>query len=711
MFFLSSRPGRRIWRGRLLVAATIAIGIVAPTAQSVRAQELSPRGTIELISDKRVAPAGATFWLALKLSVAAGWHTYWKNPGDSGDATRITWKLPKGFEASSLRWPIPEAIPVGPMMNYGYSGEVLLLSEIRVPAEDTGSHVISADVSWLACQEVCIPENGSASIKVDIGDVAEPSPHAPQLAAAVARLPQQSPWQANLSVEAGTAKLMLLGAGLDPAHITTLRFFPDEWGVLDHAAPQPLSWNGTTPTLSLQRGDLKDKPMERLSGLVVVEEKIEGAAVRHGFEIATAAANGAGESASPSARAGEPADSSLSLWQAVLFALFGGAILNLMPCVFPVLSMKAVAVSAHGGLNLQSQRRQGLAYLAGVLTTFSILAAALILLRASGLALGWGFQFQSPAFVLTMAALFFALGLSLSGVFLIGTSITNIGSSKASTPGLIGSFFTGVLASVAATPCTAPFMGGAIGFALSQPAIITVAVILALGIGFALPMVALSFSSVFARLLPRPGAWMETMKQALAFPLYASAGWMVWVLSLQSGSGGVLAAIVVLLAVGFAAWLLGEPTRVGLASKIAAACVVIAAGLYSYRQLDTQSADTLSPGGHETAERFSQRRLDELLAQGKPVFVNFTAAWCITCKVNERMALSSAAFFEALRSSGTTYLKGDWTKQDPEITSVLQKFGRAGVPLYLHYSGSGSRPEVLPQLLSESSVPKQLTVK
>ncbi len=667
---------------------------------------------IELIADKRVAAPGQTFWVALRQKIVPGWHTYWRNPGDSGEPTKITWSLPEGFTASDIHWPVPDAIPVGPLLNHGYSNEVLLLTQITVPQSAEGRVTLSADSTWLVCKEICIPETGKASVDITIASPAQVSQDAVTLTHAVSKLPKEAPWQAYVSADETSVRLTLSDAGLDPGRVAKLHFFPDEWGPIAFAAKQTVSWDSGSPTLVMARGDLKDKPVDALKGLLVIDEDTGDGVVRHGFEVSAKAGPTGGQSITALQLAGPSGGSGVGLWQALVFALLGGAILNLMPCVFPVLSLKALSLTKHAAAGHSEARRQGLSYFAGVMTSFAVLAAVLLALRGAGEALGWGFQFQSPAFVLAMAALFFALGLSLSGVFLIGTSITNTGSALASQGGIKGSFFTGVLASVASTPCTAPFMGAAMGFALSQPAVTATSVILVLGIGFALPIVALSFTPALARLLPRPGAWMETMKQVLAFPLYASAGWMVWVLSIQAGSSGVLAAVVVLLAIGFATWLLGDVKRATGAGKIAAAVVVLAAAVGGYRLVGDgvrAAPSVAATASQDVAEPFSQAKLDSLLAEGRPVFVNFTAAWCITCKVNEQVALSSETFRAELKERNIAYLKGDWTKQDPQITAILERFGRAGVPLYLFYSGErGAGPDVLPQLLSEATVLKHL---
>jgi thiol:disulfide interchange protein len=392
----------------------------------------------------------------------------------------------------------------------------------------------------------------------------------------------------------------------------------------------------------------------------------------------------------------------------------------LMPCVFPVLSLKAVALAQTGRPSAERQA-DGLAYLAGVLVSFAILALALLGLRQAGQSLGWGFQFQSPFFVLIMAGLFFVLGLTLSGIVSFGENLTGAGDKLARQAGPAGAFFTGALATIAATPCTAPFMGAALGYALGASAFAGFLVLMAMGLGFAAPVVALSISPALQRLMPRPGRWMETFKQAMAFPLYASAAWMVWVLSLQAGSEGVLAAMVLLVGLGFLAWLwMRMPTdgRTRYAAPMLLAGAVLtgaAAGLIDTSSEAKSGQTNAGAATHQTDVtglpiiRFSQERIAALQQDGRPVLVNLTAAWCITCKVNEKVALSSERMRTAFNKAGIAYVKGDWTRQDPEITRFLQAFGRAGVPLYLLYPGKpGAPPRVLDQVLTESHVLAEL---
>ena len=623
------------------------------------------RVTIDILAEKqRIAP-GETLWIALRERIEPGWHTYWTNPGDSGEPTTLTWKLPAGFEAGPLQFPLPSIIPVGPLVNYGYSSEVLLLSRLTVPKDaKPGRADLKVSAEWLVCKDICIPESGETQITVDIvaaGASAPAGPHAALLAAAADALPPQSPWPVRFAVMPESIDLTFPGLGARGHRPNKVTFFPDTWGHIQHAAPQTATWSGDDLTLRLQRGDLKNETLTGVTGLLVVEGAPGAVPARRGFSVI------AGTPAPKVAAASQisnppslaiPTATPIGLLQALLFAVLGGLILNLMPCVFPVLSLKAVALAQTGRPSAERQT-DGLAYLAGVLVSFAVLALALFGLRHAGQSLGWGFQFQSPLFVLLMAGLFFVLGLTLSGIVSFGESLTGAGDKLARKSGPAGAFFTGALATIAATPCTAPFMGAALGYALGASALAGFVVLMAMGLGFAAPVVALSISPALQRVMPRPGRWMETFKQAMAFPLYASAAWMVWVLSLQSGSEGVLAAMVLLVGLGFLAWLWSRMQSRGSARSAAAlllACVLLtgaAAGLIDTASETKSGATNVLASSPQTDVTglpiipFSKERIAALQQEGRPVFVNLTAAWCITCKVNEKVALSS----ERMRSA------------------------------------------------------------
>lgn len=671
---------------------------------------------IELLPEKRAVRPGDTITVALRQTIRPGWHTYWINPGDSGEPTRIDWQLPAGASAGPIQWPLPDAIPVGPLMNFGYSDEVLLLTDITVPESASGvSFEVTADAKWLVCAEICVPEQASASLSIPLLDgtmTPLPSPHAAVIRTARKKVPEPKPWPAQFDVEGKAVALNVENTAATVPEGAQIRFFPLKWGEISHAAPQSVSFgDGALKlrlTLEQQAGNTE---LDALEGVLAVEAPgADGAVERRGYSISAVPADL--EFTTPLAQTPlqGTSEGGLSLMLALGFAFLGGLILNLMPCVFPVLSLKALSLAKDAG-DSEARRVKGLVYLAGVMASFAAIALAVIALRQGGMAIGWGMQFQSPAFVLSMMALFLLLALNLSGVFTLGGSIAGIGDGLARRSGYSGYFFTGVLATVVATPCTAPFMGAAMGFAFTQPPLSVLAVLLALGFGFALPIVLLSLTPALGRWLPRPGPWMETFKQVMAFPLYATAGWLLWVLSIQQGSDGVLAGVITLVGVAFAAWLFGRSFDAGPVRSAASALVALMAiglGIWSVSGPTPDGAAIEVSGKNAEgpqAESFTRARLAELISQDRPVFINLTAAWCITCKVNERVALRSERVAKAFRDKNLAYLVGDWTNGDPEITALLKKHGRVGVPLYLLYSGkSGTAPEILPQLLTESMI-------
>jgi thiol:disulfide interchange protein DsbD len=704
------------WQIRSILATVL----IAFGWGNAMATETAPRHhvAVSLIAATSNFPAGSqTLTVAIRERMEPGWHTYWANPGDSGEPTSIEWTLPEGVKAGPVLWPLPHIIAVGPLVEYGYDDEVLLLTEIQVPAAQLGSVLhLSAKVSYLVCKDICVPEEANVDLKLPVEAAAKPSEFASLIAKAKSALPVPLPGTASYAANPAKGALRLsleAQPGLFQG-VGSARFYPLTWGTVSNTAAQPKTISGGALILDMQQGDSKETPA-KLEGLLVLT-KDSGEGTREGYLISaprmpdSASAGGLFDHTDASGQVNSGSESAASgavsgsTGLAVLFAFLGGVILNLMPCVFPVLALKALgfAKAADGG-----HRQQGIAYLAGVLVSFAALAALIAILREGSAALGWGFQFQSPAFVLALALLFFVMGLSLSGVVSFGGGLMSAGDSLSRKPGNAGYFFTGVLAAIAATPCTAPFMGAAIGYAMTQPAYILVAVMLGLGLGFAAPVVALSFSPALQHILPKPGPWMETLKQVLAFPLYATAAWLVWVLSIQTGSDGVMAAALGMVGVGFAAWLASKTASAHSAVKLVAPALgaaALVAGLSLAMTARTENAASGAEASVLKEEPFTQARLDELKSHGQPVFVNLTAAWCITCKVNERVALKSREVAQAFRDNGIVYLKGDWTKSNPEITALLEHFGRAGVPLYLFYPGHGAEPHVLPQLLTAGLV-------
>lgn len=641
-----------------------------------------------------VAP-GQRFTVALEQDIKSHWHTYWINPGDSGQATTIEWR---GAQGGAIQWPTPAVQPIGPLVNYGYEGRVALLVDVTVPADAKagGRFQPEADVRWLVCKDVCIPEQVTLGLDLPVV-AAEAQAQAGAEAAQIAEwrrgIPQPAPFTVQLKPAAQGVQLSGPTAGVTRAY-----FFADTWGAVTHSAPQPLKAQADGWTLDLTAGEDPIKPGRPLSGVVTLTT----AAGTQAWTVSAPMPEGAGQGPAPGAALVEvpaPAaaapESSLGLLPALALALLGGLILNLMPCVFPVLSIKALALVKQG-----DHKAEGLAYTAGVLLSFAALAAVLIALRAGGQQVGWGFQFHSPVFVGVVAYLLFLVGLNLSGLFDIGGSFTGVGTSLASRQGLAGSFFTGVLAAVVATPCTAPFMGAALAFALSQPALVMLAVFLALGLGLALPFLVLAFWPAAQRWLPRPGLWMDTFKQALAFPMYAAVVWLLWVLAQQAGPDGVALTLGGLLLIAFGLWW----RRVSGSPVVGTAAAVIGIALALALTTALRPVEGSPAAASATHEAYSAERLAELRAQNKPVFVNMTAAWCISCLVNERVALSRPEVQQAFAQGGVAYLKGDWTREDPAITAVLKAHGRSGVPLYLYYAPGAAEAQVLPQILTPGLV-------
>ncbi|BGE84540.1 thioredoxin family protein [Methylosinus sp. 3S-1] len=679
--------------GAVLLAA--ALPRASHAAESLA--QASPYATVTLVADVDSVAPGRSFRIGLRQKLAPHWHSYWKNPGDAGVAPTLTLTLPEGAVASAIAWPGPDAIAVGPVRNFGYENEVVLPVTVTVPrtAAPGDTFSIRANAEWLVCEKKCVPESGAFRLDLPVAPTAAPvgGDVAAAFAATDARTPTPSPWIIEIAEEGADLVLAASGDGLSADRIKSAFFYPVEGGVIDHAAPQRLEIAEGRLRLAIEKAPDFDARASRAGVLAIVD----GEGRTRWLETEPA----------PVAAASTPAPSdSLPLWQAALFAFLGGMILNLMPCVFPVLAIKAASLARLSGGDLREARLSGAFYTFGVLVAFVSLAGVLLAMRAAGGAVGWGFQFQSPTFVAAMSWLLLAIALNLSGVYEIGLGVVGAGQGLAEKPGHVGSFFTGVLAVTVATPCTAPFMGAAIGVALTLPAPLCLALFAAMGLGLAAPFALLAVAPRLARLLPRPGVWMLRLRQAMAFPMYASAAWLVWVLGRQAGDAGVAIGLAGGLLVGFGAWTYGiaqQGAGRGLFSRglAAAAAVGLVALLPQLGGAQAPHAEAATAAG---AEPFTNARLAALRREGRPVFVNLTAAWCITCLVNERMALSTAAVKEAFATRGVAYLKGDWTSHDPEITAFLRSFERDGVPFYAYYPAGAREPVVLPAVLTEAAV-------
>ena len=682
------------------VAPAIALGAALTAASAVRADgPPDPKDLVKaelVVETVSVAPA-STLWVDLHLAIKPGWHVYWRNPGDSGLPTTIDWRLPSGFSAGNILWPMPERFVQSGIGNYGYAGAADLLVPISVAKEvETGdTTVLSAEVSWLACAEICIP--GSASLSLSLPVAAGPPAPDPTSAmlfdAARRQLPLPATFETRFVSEPREYRLLVPESAFAGLRDPTGTFFPIDGSLIDHAAEPRTSRRSDGLEIALEKTSAAAAAPATLDGVLALrgEDGTERA-----FEI----------SANPTA--GPPTENGLAGWQALLLAFLGGIVLNAMPCVFPILSLKLLSLARQAHGHRSEQLGHGLAYTAGVLLSFAALGGALLALRGGGRAIGWGFQLQTPVFVAVIAYILLAMGLSLSGVATFGAHFAGTGARLAGRSGLTGTFFTGVLATIVATPCTAPFMGAALGLALIAPAVLAIGIFLALGFGLAAPYLVATIIPGWQRVLPRPGAWMELVKQLLAFPLYGTVAWLIWVLIQEAGPGQSLGSLFGLVLVGFAVWIygstrlaapLGRRLGIGLAAAGTAAAIFLAASL-TKTEIGMANA---APPDRLAYEPFTAQRLSTLEATGKPVFVNLTASWCVTCLINERVALDSEAVRQAFAARGIVALKGDWTTQNPEITALLQQFGRSGVPLYLLYGGKGE-PVILPQILTAASV-------
>jgi thiol:disulfide interchange protein DsbD len=697
---------RNVWTFSLVFLGVLALG--APVrAQGALPPDNAPKVQAEFVPERSEIRPGETITVALHKVIREGWHTYWLNPGDSGAPTFIDWQLPEGWSAGEIQWPYPMRLPIGPLMNYGYEEEVALLVDITASADAVSGEtlIFPTDVGWLVCADVCIPEDATVDLSLTISDM--PAPASADIdqffAEARAMLPLNASFTSRYEADDVRFALLIENDAFVAAPPREALFYPYTDGIVEPPAAQNLR--------IVENGLV----LETAAGWEIADPEKRGGFGDVSGVLVLTSAGGQTESFALSATPGVvPAAIPLALadigfLSALLFAFLGGIILNLMPCVLPVLSMKALALANKASVPAKA-KYEALVYTAGVVATFTLLALVLIGFRAGGSAVGWGFQLQQPIFVAALALLMFAVGLNLAGLFEISAGrLAGAGQNLTNKGGTAGSFFTGALAVVVATPCTAPFMAAALGYAAIQSAPISLAVFLALAFGFALPFLILGFSPSVLKHLPRPGAWMDVFKQVLAFPMFGAALWLVWVLAQQTGPDGLFAIFGAALALAFALWAFGASRkasgnggRLGLAS--AALGLVLMALLTARVGASGPVQAEASGGGVLGYEPYSASRLAELRVVGTPVFLNATAAWCITCLVNEQVALSSESLKDVFAERAIVALKADWTNQNPEITALLAEYGRAGVPLYLYYAPNAERAEILPQILTESIV-------
>ena len=691
----------------------------------------APHLTAELVSLGPAIAPGGTQEVGLILTMEDKWHVYWVNAGDSGEPPHINWNVPEGVTTGPMQFPIPERLPLGPLMDFGYQDEVVFPVEVKAASNlKPGTVHLDARVDWLVCSQVCIP--GKAHLGLDLkvqpgAPNVDQEPKVGALGEYMSQLPGKLPANGSVDVKGGAQYFVLTLHTGQKEKDAQFYPYPDQ-GATDLIANapdqdiEPLSdgvrvWVRRSPDLA--------KLPKTIRGIVRMSDELA-------YDVSAPVVPGEVPkpkgviSTAPGSAAKTTAVGAIGL------AFLGGIILNLMPCVFPVLFLKGLGLVQSSSATEEERRRahllqHGLIYTLGILVSFWTIVAVLLVLRAGGHHAGWGFQLQSPVFIAVLASFIFFFALSLAGQFDIGLSLTSAGGSLAQREGYAGSFFTGVLATVVATPCTAPLMGAAVGFALAQTALVTFAVFTALALGLAAPYLLLSWQPAWVKVLPKPGAWMETLKQFTSIPLFGTAIWLAWVYGqlypTELGVTEMAMLLACFLILAIAGWALGRwPAKWG--STIAAVALVIAglaipisqknqaghtAASATAVQAAGASGPTVGQDGLLVWAPYSQAAIDAAQASGHPVFIDFTAAWCLSCQVNERIVLKTAEVQKALREHNFTLLKADWTNEDPDISAKLASVNRAGVPTYVVYPGAaGGAANVLPELLTKELVLKAI---
>jgi len=608
-------------------------------------------------------------YIGIKFELDKNWHTYWKNPGDSGGGLEVVWELPNRFKLDQISWPKPELIPYPPLMTYGYNNEVIFPFKV-IQNELNTNEEIRVSVDFLICADVCIPEK--AYINTSIADI----PLDNKLDFFIEQVPNITlPTEAYLSSNTLELKFSKTDKSIDQAY-----FYSDIENVVEHAAVQKLTEEEYSYSLKIQLFD--SSKLSEISGVVVIDGKP--------FKVKSSLVN------TPEIELFDE----LNLLQAVLFAFIGGLILNLMPCVFPVISLKVLSFVALGGKSLSKVRLHSLSFAFGVVLTFLTIALAIILLKQSGSVLGWGFQLQSPVVVSILALIMFLIGLVLLMDINIGSSLTRLGTSPNVNPNYMNSFSTGVLAVIVASPCTAPFMGAAIGYAILQPAIITLPVFLSLALGFAFPYLLLTANPGLISSIPKPGKWMETLKEFFAFPMFATSLWLVWVFSIQVNSDQLITLLICFFTVSIFMWVYKT-----FRNQIIIFGSSLLTILFLFTQINNFStSQETSSRLNDSIDSWYFGIEEEFQGSQQAYFINYTAAWCITCQANDKVALSRMKVKEFMAANDIKYVVADWTNKDKSILDALNKYGRSGVPLYVYWKPGMEKPSILPAILSEKIV-------
>ena len=620
---------------------------------------------------------GDELLVGFKFTLNPGWHTYWENPGDAGEGASIKWNLPNDIVASKILWPGPERIPVEPLMTFGYEDEVVLLTKISTSAASAIPLNLNAQVSWYTCKEICIPQEAEVSIPIKLGSKT-PSVSKGLLEHTLGKVPVE--FNGTYRVNKLNDSYVLQGEFEKMDQYDSMYFFPKEYGLTNYTENQQYEKNIDTFSLQIMASEVTIEK-ESFKGVIAVNKNENVNFIEIDYPLAT-----------------KEASQEFNILTLIAFAFLGGLILNIMPCVFPILTIKILRFVEQSRDSTYKTLQQGLLFSLGVVISFLTIAALLIALKSGGESIGWGYQLQSPVVVSLLFYLFVILGFIFMSNVVLGSSLARLSSVSLNKSDSVESFLTGVLAVIVASPCTAPFMGSAIGFALLQPSFYSILIFLGLGIGFSLPYLILSAKPSLLSFLPKPGQWMETFKQFMAFPMWASALWLLWVLSSQVGDQEVIQVLLGALLITTGLWLIeknnSEKNWVKWLMRLPFLLLFIFSLWLiptSYSDLDESKQDQLT---------YTPQLLDDLREENSLVFLNFTADWCITCKVNEAVALKTTKVSKLLADKNITYMEADWTRKDPIISSTLEQYGRTGLPLYLLFPSKGD-PLILPEILTE----------
>ncbi len=634
-------------------------------------EEKHPFITVGLVSDFLEAKAGEIVRVGFYAKPDPGWHIYWKNPGDSGRSPRLSYT--SSVKLNESNWPVPKLFKLGSLANYGYDEPTIIFHSFKMPEKEVS---LNLKAEWLVCEENCIPGKTEITLSIPVGE-GKKSDYFPLFESLTEKLPKVYPLY-KVEQKKINSEIHLTITSDAPLPENKIHFFSNTKGQIEHAAPQRIISSGDSITVSVPLS--QNSPPEKLSGVIVGDfNGVPGVIVGEDGEVVT-----------------QSLEENLPYALTLLFAFLGGLILNLMPCVFPILSIKVLSL-------VDTPREKGLYYTYGVLVSFALLGGLFLLLKYIGLSLGWGFQLQYPPFVYLMIFLLFLVGLNLASVFHFGSSIQNVCGKVETNDTKLGSFLTGVLATAIATPCTAPFMGVALASAVLLPGILGFLVFLFLGLGLAFPFLLLSLFPNLTQLLPRPGSWMEILKVGLSFPMFASVVWLIWVYGGQKGSDAVVQLLFGLVGVGFAAWIYG------LGRKKIGILVLLLSVIFGYSGQVVQSSDYVDTHGQEW-EPYSEELITKYKSEGTPMYLDFTASWCITCQFNKGLVFASKEVRDTITQKGIKLIKADWTSEDPKITRALKSYGREGVPLNVVYDRNGEY-QILPTLLTPGIVLKSFNFK